>query len=304
MEKRPENIKPTPLEEGNAPAKGGNTAIVILSIVAAVLTIVLATLYISRQRLVNDLREEKADLTEQIVNLQHDYADLTSDYESINSQLDSSREEVAQLVERIQKTDATNRRMIRKYEKELGTLRSIMRNYIVQIDSLNTLNHKLTADAAAARRETATVKKANAELQKTVEELSDKVETGAVIRGRDIKAEAYNKNGKVVDKASSAVRILTTLCLTENNLAETGPMRVYVVITDPEGNILKNADSRVCNYAGGELETSASREVDYQGSEVELSIYLNDIPKFSKGIYNVQVLTERALLGSVQFMLR
>ncbi len=304
MEKRPENIKPTPLGEGRATVKGGKPAIVILSIVAAALAIVLAVLYISKLRLVNDLKEEKADLTEQIVNLQHDYADLTSDYEAINSQLDSSREEVAQLVERIQKTDATNRHLMRKYEKELGTLRSIMRNYIVQIDSLNTLNHKLTADAAAARRETATVKKANAELQKTVEELSDKVETGAVIRGRDIKAEAYNKNGKVVDKASSTARILTTLCLSENNLAETGPMRVYVVITDPEGNILKNNESRICNYAGGELETSASREVDYQGSEIELSIYLNDIPKFSKGIYNVQVLTEKALIGSVQFMLR
>lgn len=304
MEKRPENIKPKPLDEGGVKSKSGIPAIVILSIVAAVLAVVLAVLYVSKLRLVNDLREEKEDLTEQIVNLQRDYEDLTSDYESINSQLDSSREEVAQLVERIQKTDATNRRMIRKYEKELGTLRSIMRNYIVQIDSLNTLNHKLTADAAAARKETATVKKANAELQKTVEELSDKVETGAVIRGRDIKAEAYNKNGKVVDKASSTVRILTTLCLTENNLAETGPMRVYVVITDPEGKILKNADSRICNYAGGELETSASREVDYQGNEVELSIYMNDIPYFSKGIYNVQVLTEKALLGTAQLMLR
>lgn len=304
MEKRPENIKPASLEGNVGTANGNKTAIVILSVVAAVLAVVLVVLYISKSRLVNDLREEKEDLTEQIVNLQRDYEDLTSDYESINSQLDSSREEVAQLVERIQKTDATNRRMIRKYEKELGTLRSIMRNYIVQIDSLNTLNHKLTADAAAARKETATVKKANAELQKTVEELSDKVETGAVIRGRDIKAEAYNKNGKVVDKASSTVRILTTLCLTENNLAEAGPMRVYVVITDPEGNILRNADSRVCNYAGGQLETSASREVDYQGSEVELSIYLNDIPNFTKGIYNVQVLTEKALLGTAQFMLR
>ena len=61
-------------------------------------------------------------------------------------QLDSSREEVSQLIERIKKTDATNRAKIRQYEKELRhSSGSIMRSYIVQIDSLNTLNQKLTA---------------------------------------------------------------------------------------------------------------------------------------------------------------
>lgn len=301
MEKRPENA---PVRQETAAKSGANATIYILIAVAAVLAAVLAYVMITKSRLVNDLNEEKAELTEQIVSLQQDYEQLSSDYEMINSQLDSSREEVAQLVERIQKTSATDRALIRKYQKELGTLRSIMRNYVQQIDSLNTLNHKLTAEVAAARKETAKTRKQRDELQKTVEDLNDKVETGAVIRARSITAKAYNNNGKVVDRASSAVRILTTLALTENNLAEKGPVRVYVVITDPDGNLLTNADSRICNYAGGELATSASREVDYQGSEVELSIYMNDVPQYVKGIYTVQVLTERSLLGSTQFMLR
>ena len=155
MEKRPENMSPVNSEEqvttGNTDHK--NSAIVILAIVAAVLALVLAAILISKARLVHELQGEKDELTEQIVALQADYDSLSSDYESINSQLDSSREEVAQLIERIQKTDATNRRKIRQYQKELGTLRAIMKNYIIQIDSLNTLNHKLTADAAAARRD-------------------------------------------------------------------------------------------------------------------------------------------------------
>ena len=103
--------------------------------------------------LVSDLNEEKDVLMQQFQNLQADYAQLSSDYESINFALDSSREEINILVERLKKTDATNRAMMRKYQAELGTLRSIMRNYIVQIDSLNTLNHQLTAEAAAARKE-------------------------------------------------------------------------------------------------------------------------------------------------------
>ena len=70
-----------------------------------------------------------------MITLQNEYATLSSDNDMINAQLDSSREEVSQLIERIKKTEATNRIMIRKYEKELGTLRSIMRNYIEQIES-------------------------------------------------------------------------------------------------------------------------------------------------------------------------
>ena len=121
--------------------------------VAIVLAAALAFVWFERTSLVNDLNDEKQDLTQRMIELQNDYASLSSDYETINSQLDSSREEVSQLIERIKKTDATNRAKMRQYEKELGTLRTIMRSYIVQIDSLNTLNKKLTADAAAARKE-------------------------------------------------------------------------------------------------------------------------------------------------------
>ena len=124
----------------------------ILVAVAVLLAAGLAYIWFSKSSLVKDLNAEKDDLTQQMIALRGDYDSLSSDYASINSQLDSSKEEVNQLIERIQKTEATNRRKMRQYEKELGTLRSIMKNYIVQIDSLNTLNHKLTADAAAARR--------------------------------------------------------------------------------------------------------------------------------------------------------
>ena len=52
------------------------------------------------------------------------------------------------------------------------------------------------------------------------------------------------------------------------------------------------------------MMASASREVDYQGSEVELSIYLNDIPDYVKGIYTVEAFTEKGSLGTAELMLR
>lgn len=291
--------------KGNPKDSKMKTIVYVLVAVAVVLAAALAFVWFERTSLVNDLNDEKQDLTQRMIELQNDYASLSSDYETINSQLDSSREEVSQLIERIKKTDATNRAKMRQYEKELGTLRTIMRSYIVQIDSLNTLNKKLTADAAAARKEAAESRKKNAELKQTVKSLSASVATGAILKGRAIRIDAYNASGKVTDRSSRVVRLLTTLSLVENELAEKGPVRVYIRVKDPDGNLLTNASSREFTVAGGEpMIASASREVDYQGAEVEMSIYLNDIAEYVKGIYTVEAFTEQASLGTAELMLR
>lgn len=296
------------MEEKRVPADTGigtqKKIMIVLAAVAVILAAVLAYVWIQKSSLVNELNLEKEDLTAQMIALQNDYASLSSDYDSINLQLDSSREEVSQLIERIKKTDATNRAKIRQYEKELGTLRSIMRNYIVQIDSLNTLNMKLTADAAAARKEAAESRRQSEELSKTVEDLSGQVAVGAVIKGRGIVLEAYNGSNKITDRSSRVVRLMTTLSLVENELAPKGPVRVYIRVKGPDGILLTNGTQRTFDFNGEPMICSASREVDYQGSEVELSIYLNDISEYVKGIYTVDVYTEQALLGSAELMLR
>lgn len=296
------------MEEKRIPENPGTgnlkKIMVLLAVVAVALAAALAYIWIQKSSLVNDLNLEKEDLTARMVALQNEYASLSSDYDSINLQLDSSREEVSQLIERIKKTDATNRAKMRQYEKELGTLRSIMRNYIVQIDSLNTLNQKLTADAAAARKEAAESRRQTEELSKTVEDLTGQVAVGAVIKGRGISLEAYNASGKVTDRSSRTVRLVTTLSLVENDLAPKGPVRVYIRVKGPDGILLTNGTQKTFEFNGEPMICSASREVDYQGAEVEMTVYLNDISDYVKGIYTVDVYTEQSLLGSAELMLR
>ncbi len=272
--------------------------------VAALMAAGLAYIWTSKSSLVRDLNAEKEDLTQQMIALKGDYDSLSSEYESVNSQLDSSREEVNQLIERIQKTEATNRAKMRQYEKELGTLRSIMRNYIVQIDSLNTLNHKLTADAAAARKEAASSRAENAELKGQVESLSGQVAAGSVIKSRGLSVAAYNSSDKVTDRSSRVVRLLASLSLVENDLAPKGPVRVYLRVKDPEGILLTNSVQTSFNYNGQTMVASASREVDYQGKEVDLSIYLNDIPTYQPGIYTIEAYTSQSFLGKTELLLR
>ena len=264
----------------------------------------LAYIWYQKTTLVNDLTLEKEELTAQMVALQNDYETLSSEYDDINLQLDSSRIEVQLLIEKVKKTEATNRSKIRQYEKELGTLRSIMRNYVIQIDSLNQLNKKLTADAAEARRQAAESRRKSEELSKTVKDLSVQVATGAVLKAYNLKSEAYNASDKVTDRSSRVTYVLTTLSLGENDLAEKGPVTVYIRVKDPDGVLLLNETQKTFEYNGEPMVCSASREVDYQGDAVDMGIYLNGISGYVKGIYTVEAYTSESLLGTTEFMLR
>ena len=292
-------------KQADQKANGGLRALMIAMIIVALgLAAALAYVLSSKNKLVNDLNQEKQDLTEQIMALQSDYENLSSEYDTINAQLDSSREEIAQLVDRVKRTEATDRAKIRQYEKELGTLRSIMRGYITQIDSLNTLNHRLTEEAASARKEAAETKEINTRLTQQVEDLTGRVTAGSVLKAHNFVMYAYNNADKITDKANRVVRFLVNLSLVENELAERGPVRVYVRVTDPDGNLLSDGRGTTFTFGGETLEATASREVDYQGQEVDLGIYINNIPSFSKGVYTVNAYTEQAQLGHGELLLR
>ena len=134
------------IDRQRAEKKGSKNVVTILGVLTGVLAIALAVVVIKDYKMVQELEQDKFDLEQRIIVLKSDFDNLQSDYDFINTQLDSSREEVAMLVDRIKKTEATNRKKMRQYEKELGTLRSIMKSYVVQIDSLNTAPRRRTFD--------------------------------------------------------------------------------------------------------------------------------------------------------------
>ena len=279
---------------------------VMYALIAGVVILggVLGYMLYQKAQMVKELEIDKADLTQEMIQLQNDYASLSSDYDSINSQLDSSREQVSQLIERLTKTEAINRSQIRKYEKELGTLRTIMKSYIVQIDSLNTLNKKLKADAVAARKEAEESKKQSEQLSKKVETLEGRVATGAVIKARGIRLVAYNGSDKSTDRSSRVTYMMVNLSLVENALATPSPVRVYVKLTAPDGTVLAGGSPTTLTLGSETITCVASREVDYQGAEVDMSIYINKIPEFVKGTYVVEVFSKQGRLGSADIILR
>lgn len=284
-------------------SKGLKLTVIILAVVAVVLAAVFAYVWIDRQKMINDLTVDKQNLTNELVELQGEYAQLSSNNDSLNVQLDREREKVDQLLDRIKKTDAANRSKIRQYEKELGTLRSIMKHYIFQIDSLNTLNIALRKDAELARAEAAKSAERYQELSKTTDEYAKLVEQGSEIKGRGINIVGINASNKETDRSSRIKKLRTCLSLIENSIAPKGPMRVYIRVKGPDGILMTSDQQRIFEMNGEQLVYSESREVDYQGAEVEVCIYFAS-EQFTKGVYTVEAYTSSGLLGTGDILLR
>ena len=145
---------------------------------------------------------------------------------------------------------------------------------------------------------------ANENLTRQVENLSGQVAAGSVVKARGLRLAAYNGSDRETDRSSRVTYFVSTLSLVENQIAERGPIRVYVRVKDPNGVLLLNNSSSDFTVGGETLTASASREVDYEGQDVELSIYIKDVGELGKGIYTVEAYTEKVFLGRSELMLR
>ena len=294
-------------KSGNGGSANGGTMRILAIVLAAVAAALLAGLLImmsKKNALVKDLNIDKQNLTNELIALHGDYESLSTTNAAINDSLNVEKEKVGQLIERLQKTEATNRAKIREYEKELGTLRSIMKGYIKQIDSLNTLNISLRNEATAARKEAQESKRQYEDLRTTTEQLSQKASAGAVVKGRGFNLVAINESNKVTDRSSRARKLRACLSLIENSIAERGYRTVYIRVKGPDGVLMTDDSGKVFTCGGEQMIYSASREVDYQGDEVEICIYFANSQGFEKGKYTVDLYTDETRLGTAEMILK
>lgn len=299
-----EKDHPSKRSDNGGASKSMRTAAIALGVIAAALAVVLGMMMVKKNALVKDLNIDKQNLTNELIALHGDYEALSTTNSALNDSLNVEKVKVEQLIERLQKTEATNRAKIRQYEQELGTLRSIMKGYIRQIDSLNTLNTSLRNEATAARREAQESKRQYEDLRSTTDELSKIASAGAVVKGRGFNLVSINESNKVTDRSSRARKLRACMSLIENSIAERGWRTIYIRVKGPDDILMTDDTGKVFVCNGEQMIYSALREVDYQGEEVEICIYFASSENFSKGKYTVEFYTEEAKLGTAEMVLK
>ena len=284
--------------------KTARSVTIALAIVLMIVAAIFIYVWVDRSKMISELTADKYSLELNLGKLRAEYDDLQTTNDTINLRLIEEREKIDLLIERLKNTEATNRAKIRQYEQELGSLRDIMRSYVRQIDSLNVLNQTLRAETIMARNEAAESGKKYETLVKHTDELTQKVEQGAVVRVRDIKVIAITSKGKDTNKAKSVAKIKTCFMLIENSIAERGFRNVYIRVKGPD-KILLAQGQNFFTIDNEQLIYSDMREVDYQGEDLEVCVFYGDAnEKFVKGVYTVDVYSGGALVGSGELLLK
>ena len=75
------------------------------------------------------------------------------------------QEKIATLLDKMKNSANNSYAEINRYKKEIGTLKTVLRSYVVQIDSLNQLNQKLTQENTEVRKQMSWVRERNQKLE-------------------------------------------------------------------------------------------------------------------------------------------
>lgn len=288
---------PQPIEDKSI--RGYRIVIGILSVILVAISL----LYFSIHR---EQMRDNALLAADRDSIQAGLNALIVDYDSLRYQNDSIAESLTkanELVEQLKQERRWNYNKMRQYEKELGSLRTVMRGYIRQIDSLNTLNKKLITENVSYRKEITSAKLRADMAEERSAELENKVKVGAVVRARDIRLMALNEKGREVSRIKLAARLRVDFVLAANELANPGNKAIYVRITSPDGYVLTTESMPTFEFEGSAISYSAMREVDYQNADLEVGIYFNSTG-FAPGTYKVELYMEGRMIGSTEIAMR
>ena len=275
----------------------------IVIIILAVILVALSVVYFNMHR---QQAAEYALLEEDRTKIQGDLDSLIVSFDDLKIQNDSiaaSLEEANQIMEQLKNERRLNYAKIRAYEKEVGTLRTVMQGYIRQIDSLNNINQKLTKENVSYKKQISTQKLRAEMAEERAQELTNKVRAGAVIRARSITMKPLNEKGKEITRVQKAARLYVDFALSANDLAEPGNRPVYVCVTSPEGYLIANANAATFSFEGEPKVYSEVREVDYDCSDLGVGIYVSG-NGFTAGTYHVEIYVDGHLAGANDIALR
>ena len=288
-----------------------NKKIVIpLVVVILAMTGGLAYLFknLQEQKQVNEDMQELARLDKE--EMENEYERFALQYsemktkinnDSIIEQLTQEQMRTQQLLEELKKTKAEDAREITRLKKELATVRAVLRDYVMQIDSLNRQNEQLRAENSQVKEQLAERNTQIAGLSTEKASLSEKVAIAAQLDATNIQLKALKKNNKVVKKIKDCATMQVNFTITRNVTAANGTRTVYVRIQNPGGNTLNGGGT--FSYENRNLQYTMKKSIEYTGEETNLTLFWQVSQMLEAGDYRVSIFVDGNMIGSRTFSL-
>jgi hypothetical protein len=234
------------------------------------------------------------------------YEDMAANNEVLSEELIAEKEKIEELLKQAKGKNWT----IHKLRKETESLRTIMKGYVVQIDSLNQINGRLTEENKVVRTELSSEKTRTKDLTKKNEGLNGLVTVASYLKTSSLKSFGVkvksNNTGKESDRAKKVGKIRTQFTILKNDITDPGKKWIYLRRLTPDGKVLseKTDDSNKFDFNGVRGLYSSKKQIDYNNQQQELQIDWIKTEDFPIGEYNVEVYSSGVDIGKTKFSLK
>lgn len=283
-----------------------NIIVIILSVILVGVGVLFFLQNREHRGIVMELNAEKDSIRMELSNLVVRYDSLETENDTINEKLFLAQNKVKNLMLEIEQTKKISLEKINSYQKQVNTLRGIMRDFVVQIDSLNRRNQELMAENLEVKEQYKRVETEKQQLSEEKEQLERNLERAAVLQVRELIVEGLNRRNKETRFARRAEKIRIYFIISENIAAKRGTKNIYARIMRPDQLLMSKSADNLFRFEDLKIQYSAMREVVYEGHDLPVAIFWDNTnePELMPGTYTVDLFADGHNIGTTTFELR
>ena len=190
----------------------------------------------------------------------------------------------------------------KRLKKELETVRAVLRSFVIQVDSLQRENGRLTNERDVARSQLNDANTMISSLDQERAKLNDKVAIAAQLNASGISITPQKRSGKQAKKSKDIERFMVSFTINRNVTAATGNRTIYVRLMNPNGSVIGGGSSFIMKTVRWKAQLQKS--VEYTGEEQHVSLVVGTSNEFlSAGKYSVHVFCDGQMIGSTAITL-
>lgn len=282
-----------------------NLIIIILSVLLIVVISVFVSQHNENQKILSALNLEKASIQTELNTMMANYDSIHTNNEALQTELSGAQTKVKDLLDEVEQVKKVSYSQIAQYRLEVTTMRNIMKNYIIQVDSLNRRNEILMAENVQVKENFAQSESKNQQLEKEKQHLQQKVKEAELLEATELTAIGINARGKDAESARRATQIKVNFVLGKNVTAPRGNKVIYVRIQKPNQVLFQQSPNDLFQFEDLKIPFSASREVTYEGNALPVNIFWdNKGEEFLPGEYTVDVFADGNNIGTTKFLMK
>lgn len=282
-----------------------NVFVIVLSIALVALIVLFVLQRMDHQVIVNEINAEKDSMKFELSEIISSYDSLQTDNDTMNIQLNYAQTKVKDLLMEVEQTKKMGIQRIAVYQRQVTSLRGVMRSYILQVDSLNRKNQALMAENLKVKEQFKQVENKNQQLGQENVKLQQNLQRAATLEARELIAEPISSRSKATKYAKRTKKIRVSFTLSKNITAKRGAKNIYVRIMRPDQLLMVKGQNYVFQFEDLEIQYSTMREVNYEGNELPVNIYWDNTtePELMIGEYTVDIFADGRNIGTTTFSL-